>query len=94
MQIAPGITGLLPKSKWRDSVDAASFENKKKGDTFLVSIDEVLFDQKRISLGVPGTQEDQSWRDHSSAGSTAKSAFATNNFGALSQLMNSKNGKK
>lgn len=91
IQIAPGITGLLPKSKWRDSVDAQQFENKKKGDTFPVQIDEVLFELKRISLGLPGTAEDNSWKEHSAA--TGKSSFATNNFGNLSQLMNAKDTK-
>lgn len=64
VNIAPGITGLLPKSKWRDSVDAAQFENKKRGDDIVVQIDQILFEEKKISLGVPGLAEDSSWRAH------------------------------
>ncbi|MFN3455890.1 MAG: S1 RNA-binding domain-containing protein, partial [Pseudobdellovibrio sp.] len=95
VQIAPGITGLLPKSKWRDSVDAQSFENKKKGDTFPVQIDDVLYEQKRISLGLPGVAEDTSWKEHASQKSSQGEGFATNNFGALAQLMgNSGKNKK
>lgn len=95
VQIAPGITGLLPRAKWRDSTEAASYENKKKGDTFPVSVDEVLFELKRISLGIPGLAEDNTWREHSAAGGTQKAGtgFATNNFGNLSSLMQ-KNGNK
>lgn len=95
VSIAPGITGLLPRAKWRDSVDAASYENKKKGDTFLVSVDEVLFELKRISLGIPGLAEDNSWRDHSSTDHQkgAEGSFTTNKFGNLASLMQ-KNGNK
>lgn len=95
VSIAPGITGLLPRAKWRDSADAATYENKKKGDTFPVSVDEVLFEQKRISLGIPGMAEDNSWRDHSAATSQkgAAGSFTTNKFGNLASLMQN-NGKK
>ncbi len=64
VNIAPGITGLLPKSKWRDHVDGAQFENKKRGDEIAVQIDEIKFEEKKISLGVPGAGEDHSWRTH------------------------------
>ncbi len=62
VNIAPGVTGLLPKSKWRDSVDHQSYETRKKGDAIQVQIDEILFEQKRISLGVPLEADDQSWK--------------------------------
>lgn len=104
VQIAPGITGLLPRSKWRDSTEAAAYENKKKGDTFPVQVDEVLFEQKRISLGIPGVQEDHSWREHASFGAGSGSAatsvvgkhggFSTNKFGNLAQMLNQGSGKK
>lgn len=96
VQIAPGITGLLPRAKWRDSADAATYENKKKGDTFPVSVDEVLFEMKRISLGIPGLQDDNTWREHSAAGGAQKAGtgFATNNFGNLSSLMQKSGNKK
>ncbi len=86
VNIGPGVTGLLPRSKWRDHVDAAAFENKKKGDKIKIQVDEILFEQKKMSLGVGGSAEDQSWRDHNST--TAKSGFSTNNnFGSLAHLM-------
>lgn len=90
VQIAPGVTGLLPRSKWKESLEASQFENKKKGDQIQVQVDEILFEQKRISLGVPGLQDDHSWREHNS---TQTTSFATNNFGSLGKLM-TKNDKK
>lgn len=62
VNLAPGITGLLPKSKWRDLVDFQKFEMKKKGDSIDIQIDEILFEQKKLSLGVPSEIEDQSWK--------------------------------
>lgn len=68
VNIAPGITGLLPKSKWRDSVEASQFENKKRGDEVTVQVDQILFEEKKISLGLPHEQEDNSWKAHTSSG--------------------------
>ena len=86
VNIAPGVTGLLPRSKWRDHLEAASFENKKKGDKFQVRIDEVLFEQKRISLGLPMQEEDQSWRETANK----KSGFSSSQFAGLSNLLSKK----
>jgi len=80
VNILPGVTGLLPRSKWRDSVDAASYENKKKGDEFQVQIDEINLVDRRISLGLPKEGDDPSWRSHSSS-SQGGSGFGT--FGDL-----------
>lgn len=87
VNIGPGVTGLLPRSKWRDHVEAASFENKKKGDKVKIQVDEILFEQKKMSLGVPGGIEDQSWRDYTAAVPSGKSGFSNNNFGALAGLI-------
>ncbi len=68
VSIAPGITGLLPRSKWRDSTEASQYENKKKGDDISVQVDQILFEEKRMSLGLPSEAEDNSWKTHSTAG--------------------------
>ncbi len=77
--IAPGINGLLPKSKWRDSEDAKKYEGLKKGDAVKVRIDDIKFEDRKISLGLPAEAEDHSWREHDaakSAASTLSGAFA------------------
>ena len=83
VNLAPGITGLLPKSKWRDSIDHQSFEARKRGDKIKVSVDEVLFEQKRISLGVAVEVDDQAWR----ATENAKSGFSNSGLGGLGDLL-------
>ncbi|MBV2168445.1 MAG: S1 RNA-binding domain-containing protein [Bdellovibrio sp.] len=69
VNIAPGVTGLLPKSKWRDSVDASQYENKKRGDEVTVQVDQILFEEKKISLGLPHEAEDTSWKSHTTSAS-------------------------
>lgn len=83
--LAPGVTGLLPRSKWRDSVDAAQFENKKRGDDITVQVDQVLFEEKKISLALPGEVEDQSWKAHSTSAS---------GLGAMAEALKGLNLKK
>lgn len=64
VHITQGINGLLPKSKWRDSADSKNYEQVKKGDVIKVRIDEIKFEDRKISLGLPTEEQDNSWRDH------------------------------
>lgn len=86
VNLAPGITGLLPKSKWRDSVDHQMYETRKRGDKLDVQVDEVLFEQKRISLGIPSEIEDQSWK----SAQPGKSNFANSGLSGLGDLIRKK----
>ncbi|MEQ1723824.1 MAG: S1 RNA-binding domain-containing protein [Pseudobdellovibrio sp.] len=85
VNIGPGVTGLLPKSKWRDSIDHQMYETRKKGDSLQVQIDEILFEQKRISLGVPTEVDDQTW-----TAATGKSGFTNSGLGNLADLLKKK----
>ncbi|MFN7730138.1 MAG: S1 RNA-binding domain-containing protein [Bdellovibrio sp.] len=69
VQLAPGISGLLPRSKWRDSSEASQYESKKKGDKIQVMVHQVQFEEKRLTLGLPSEKEDSEWRDHAGAAS-------------------------
>lgn len=79
VNIAPGVTGLLPKSKWRDAVEGAQYENKKKGDKIKVRIDQILTQEHKISLGLPTEAEDDSWKSHNGG--------AAAGFGTLADLL-------
>lgn len=80
VSLAPGVQGLLPRSKWRDSGDAATYEAKKRGDPIKVRVEEIRADERRLTLGVPGEEGDESWRALNSGGAAA-GGFAT--FGDL-----------
>ncbi len=83
--ITQGINGLLPKSKWRDAEDSKMYENLKKGDAVKVRVDEIKFEERKISLGLPTAAEDNSWQMHPSQQTTGglggafAAAFATAN---------------
>lgn len=64
VKIGPGITGLLPKSKLKDHPEGKDYENKKKGDPIKVQIDQIMFEEKRVSLRIPSEIADESWRGH------------------------------
>lgn len=80
VSIAPGIQGLLPRSKWRDAADGAAYENKKRGDPVKVRIDEIRIEERKLTFGVPGEDDDGAWRSHAS-GAGQGGGFAT--FGDL-----------
>jgi small subunit ribosomal protein S1 len=95
VNLAPGVTGLLPRSKWRDHLEAQSFETKKRGDQVQVRIDEILFDQKKMSLGVPLAEEDESWKAHmqergDSAQKSGRTGFSNSGLGQLADLLKKK----
>ncbi len=77
VQLAPGVSGLLPRSKWRDHVEGQQFENKKKGDLIQVRVDQIQFEEKRLTLGIPGAADDTDWKTHSSAQTGAKGGMGT-----------------
>ncbi len=82
VHLLPGVNGLLPKSKWRDSLDTKPFDNAKPGDRIKVRIDEIKFEERKISLGVATEAEDESWRDHAAKATsfgTLSAAFAKAN---------------
>lgn len=101
VNIAPAISGLLPRSKWRDSTDVQKYENLKKGDQVEVAIDQIQFEEKRLTFGLPGSQEDQSWREHMAGGSAASHGsaagsgkFSNSGLGGLASLMAGTKPKK
>lgn len=83
--LTAGVNGLLPKSKWRDSSEAKNYENMKKGDPIKVRVDEVKFEERKISLGLPGEADDDSWREHQKS---------SQSFGALAAAFSQAKVKK
>lgn len=70
VSIAPGVQGLLPRSKWRDSAEGSQYENKKRGDAVKVMVSEIRSDERKLTFGLPGEEVDEAWRAHA-PGSTA-----------------------
>ncbi len=80
VNIAPGLTGLMPRSKWRDSLDAQKLENAKKGEKLRIQIDEILYEDRKMSFGLPTEETDDSWKKHQTQGSFSTLGDAFKNF--------------
>ena len=75
VNLAPGITGLLPKSKIAASERAAEIDGLKHGAAITVTIDGVNAAERKISLGTGENADDQGWQE-----------FADGTTGALGSL--------
>ncbi len=71
VNLAPGITGLLPKSKIAASEKAARIEGMKPGAAITVTIDGINARERKISLGTGDAVDDQGWQEF--AGGSADS---------------------
>jgi small subunit ribosomal protein S1 len=69
VNLAPGITGLLPKSKIAASEKATQIDALKPGAAITVTIDGVNARERKISLGTGDAADDQGWQEF--AGGTA-----------------------
>ena len=68
VNLGPGITGLLPKSKITASQNAAAFDGLKPGSTVSVTIDRVDAEQRKISLGTGESADDRGWQQFAGRG--------------------------
>ena len=70
VQLEPGITGLLHKSKAIEHPDF-HFEKLKVGDSVTVQIGEIRKEDRRISLDVPRDPNEDDWRNHTPQAQTS-----------------------
>src|SRR5690606_27979030 len=89
VNIGAGVTGLLPRSAWRDSTEAANFENKRKGDVIKVRVERIDRDARKLSFGLPGEDGGtENWQEHAKA-----QASAATSFGSMADLFKGIKGK-
>lgn len=62
IKLAPGITGLLPKSKISKSQKPAAFENLREGDKVAVALSEIDLQGRKISLAPGDSADEQNWQ--------------------------------
>jgi small subunit ribosomal protein S1 len=88
VNIGVGISGLLPRSAWRDHEDQRAFESKRPGDRVAVRVDRLDLDQRRLSFSLPREEEDESWREQNTGASTNAG------FGTMADLFKGVTGKR
>lgn len=63
LQLEPGITGLLHKSRTQDNHEF-HFEKIRVGDTVPTQIMEIRLGERQISLGLPGDPSESDWKTY------------------------------
>jgi len=64
VELEPGVTGLLPVSKIKSSLNSAVVEKLKPGDRIPVIVEHVNPEERRISLAPADSTEETEWRTY------------------------------
>ena len=90
VSLEPGITALLPKSKFKESAASGELEKLRPGDAIAVVIDQINAGERKISVG-PGDKENvDDWRPFTPDKGAAMSSLGEK----LSQALQKKNKKR
>lgn len=54
VELTPGVTGLLPRSAYKDELNAKDIENKKRGDKIAIRVRDINYEERKILLGLLG----------------------------------------
>lgn len=94
INLAPGVTGLMPKSLMAKADKAANLDALKAGDKVEVTISQLRTAERKVTLAPKGVaaSEDTSWKAHRKT-QTAK-AEPQSNFGSLGSLLQDALNKK
>jgi small subunit ribosomal protein S1 len=65
VSLAPGITGLFPKSKFNLAEKPGHLEQLKPGDTISVSVAEINPQDRKITLAPGDAADEDGWKDYS-----------------------------
>lgn len=85
INLLPGVTGLLPRSKIGASENAAEIEALKPGNTIAVTIDRIDLNARKISLGTGDAVDDRGWQQFTGAASDSLGSLGDQLQKALSQ---------
>jgi small subunit ribosomal protein S1 len=67
ISLAPGITGLLPKSKISASEKPAAIEGLKVGDPLAVTVEAIRLLERKISLAPGDATDEGAWKNFAQA---------------------------
>jgi len=75
ISLEPGVTGLLPISKIKNSLKPGQIEKLKQGDTMAVLIEEVHPSERRIRLGPGDSRDEEGWKEFAGGDQRKTSLF-------------------
>lgn len=90
ISLAPGITGLLPKSKISKALKPGLIEQLKTGETLDVIVEEIHPLERKITLAPSDAKDDGTWKNFARSGTTAPMSDLAEK---LQQAIASKNDK-
>jgi small subunit ribosomal protein S1 len=94
INLEPGITGLLPRSRITAAQDGAAVDRLKPGDQITVVIDTVNLVERKISLSLGGESDSEEWKHYRNDDSQAAGGGGMGSLGdMLKQAMDAKNKK-
>jgi small subunit ribosomal protein S1 len=67
VQLEPGITGLLPKSKINNSDNPGAIEKLKEGDRIMLVVEEIRPEERRITLRPGDSAGEDDWQSYTKA---------------------------
>ena len=67
INLAPGVTGLMPKSEIAKSEKPAEIENLKKGDKIQVVVKELDLKSRKVTLSPADAEDSEEWRQFTPA---------------------------
>ncbi len=65
--LAPGITGLMPKSKMSNAEKPGTIENLKVGDSLAVTVEEIHPHDRKITLAPGDAKDEGAWQEFAKA---------------------------
>jgi small subunit ribosomal protein S1 len=74
ISLEPGVTGLLPVSKLKNSLKPGQMDKMKPGDTVAVLIEEVHPADRKITLGPGDSKDEDGWKEFA-GGEQKKTSF-------------------
>jgi small subunit ribosomal protein S1 len=87
ISLEPGVTGLLPISKIKNSLKPGQIEKLKPGDTMVVLIEEVHPSDRKITLGPGDSKDEEGWKEFAGNGQKKTSFFGEKLQQALQKKM-------
>jgi small subunit ribosomal protein S1 len=91
VRLAPGITGLFPKSNMARSANPAALETLKVGAPVTVVVEQIQIPERRISLGPADAQDTEDWKKYSNQSQATESPVGLGTLGdKLRQALNAK----
>jgi small subunit ribosomal protein S1 len=75
ISLEPGVTGLLPVSKIKNSLKSGQIEKLKQGDAVTVLIEEVHPTERKITLGPGDSKDEEGWKEFAGGDQKGTSFF-------------------